>query len=111
VTAAVGLLREELAGIGYSAIESDYVFSDVFARSWLDRKVPLSAFTHTPPSYRNAALAVTIPAWEVRGEGRPRIIAEARPDELPAPFAEHRKVWNPLSIHRARSVGQVDRAY
>jgi hypothetical protein len=52
----VSIFKEEIAKIGYLAIESDYVFSDVFAPSGADRIVPLAAFTHTPPSYRNAAL-------------------------------------------------------
>ncbi len=140
--AAMSLLREELAGIGYSAMENDYVFSDVFARQRLDRKVPLAAFTHAPPSYRNAALAVAesyrrepvdvvsdhralgaplffvvdsrtdaVTVWQVRAEGRPRVIAEVRPDELPALFAKNRDSWHPLSIHRAKSLGQIERAY
>ena len=58
MAAARGTVREEIAKIGYSAIVSDYVFSDVFAPSGASRKVTLAAFTHTPPSYRNAALAV-----------------------------------------------------
>ena len=141
MTAAIGLVRQELAGIGYSAIENDYVFSDVFARSRRDRRVPLAAFTHTPPSYRNAALAVaeagrgsqadtvsalralgaplllvvdghanTVTVWQVRAEGRPEIIAEEPLEKLPSLFAKNRNIWNPLSIHRAKSIGQFERA-
>lgn len=54
----INLLKDELAKIGYSEIEDDYVFSDVFATASPDRTVPLAAFTHSPPSYRNAAVAV-----------------------------------------------------
>src|SRR5262249_585059 len=52
------LLQEQIGQIGYSTIEPDYLFSDVFASSPLNRTVPVAAFPHSPPSYRNAALAV-----------------------------------------------------
>lgn len=100
-------LREEIGRIGYSAIVEDYVFSDVFASPSRDRTVPLAVFTHTPPSYRNAAFAVVadpkgrspeqiasehralgapllfviegddVRAWQVRAEGGPRLVARA----------------------------------
>ena len=124
------LLREEIARIGYSAIERDYVFSDVFAAAPVDRQAALAAFTHTPPSYRNAALAVVeakgrnpteiatqyralgapllflingqdVTVWQVKSGGEPRAIARAKFDELRALFAEHGPVWGPEPIHRA----------
>jgi hypothetical protein len=55
---AASILQQEIAKIGYSAIVEDYVFSDVFAKIPVDRKASIAAFTHTPPSYRNAAFAV-----------------------------------------------------
>ena len=61
----VRVLQDEFANIGYVAIVRDYVFSDVFSSSSPNRKVPVAAFTHTPHSYRNAALAV------VEGHRRP----------------------------------------
>ena len=53
---AVRALQEEFANIGYLAITRDYVFSDVLSASTPNRRVPVAAFTHTPYSYRNAAL-------------------------------------------------------
>jgi hypothetical protein len=96
-------LREEIAAIGYSVIERDYVFSDIFASPSPGRTVELAAFTHKPPSYRNAALAVVeikqgmarevaadyralgapllfaiegqeVTVWEVRTDGHPTVI-------------------------------------
>ena len=99
-------LRAEIGRIGYSAIVENYVFSDVFASPSRDRSVPLAVFTHTPPSYRNAAFAAVVEpkgrnpeqiasehralgapllfviegddvrAWQVRAEGGPRLVAE-----------------------------------
>jgi hypothetical protein len=133
-------LREEIAKIGYSAIEDDYVFSDVFAPSGASRKASLAAFTHTPPSYRNAALAVVyadhresrdvvsdyralgapllfviegndVTIWQVRTHTGPFPLARAAQDDLSALFLKHSEAWNPRSIHLAKSLGQFDPAY
>ena len=127
-------------GYPAEAIVSQYVFSDVLAASPRDRCVPLAAFTQTPHSYRTAALAVvdadgrdaasiiaehralgapllfliddqTISVWQVKAKGRPRAIAQTLPNELPALFSRNREAWSPLSIHRAKSIGQVEPNY
>ena len=137
---AVLTLKEEIAKIGYSAIESDYVFSDVFAPSGADRVVPLAAFTHTPPSYRNAALAVVeakgrsaedvvtdyralgapllfviedqqVTVWEVHPKERPTIHRQATLDQLGALFAANQEIWSPQRIHSAKSFGLLNRSY
>ena len=54
----VNVLRNEISSIGYSAVVSNYKSSDVFAPMAVDRTAVSVAFTQTPPSYRNAALAV-----------------------------------------------------
>jgi hypothetical protein len=108
-------VHDEIAKIGYSAIVEDYVFSDVFAALPIDRKASVAAFTHTPPSYRNAALAVVdaqqraavdvvseyralgapllfvveakdVTVWQIRADANPRIVAQAQIDELAALF-------------------------
>lgn len=139
----LGALRREVAKAGYAeeAIIGDYVFSDVLAPKPIDRQVALAAFTQTPPSYRNAALAAVVvtehrPAaeiiaehralgapllfviqgddvtvWQVRSEGSSRSVARVQVDDLPALFAEHKDDWSPLAIHRAKSIGAVDRTY
>ena len=118
----LSMLGEQIAKIGYSTIETNYVFSDVFQSSGVDRKVPLAAFTHAPPSYRNAALAVVeshgrdamdvaieyralgapllfvvegqrVTVWQMHPELRPTIHREATVDQLGALFAENRDVW------------------
>ena len=58
MNATIRAIRDCIVKLGYSAIEKDFVFSDVFTPSGADRTVPVVAFTNTPPSYRNAALAV-----------------------------------------------------
>jgi hypothetical protein len=77
---ALGMLGEQIAKIGYSTIEINYVFSDVFQASGVDRRVPLAAFTHAPPSYRNAALAV------VEADGRDAIDVAIEYRALGAPL-------------------------
>ena len=126
-------------GYGTSAIIESYVFSDVLAARPKDRSVGLVAFTQTPPSYRNAAMAVVsdddagvesitsyralgaplvfsisdgqVTAWQIRSDAPPRIIIQAPLSQLEVLFDQHRKVWGPLSIHRAKAIGHVDRSY
>jgi hypothetical protein len=133
-------LRQEIEKIGYSAIIEDYVFSDVFAASPVNRTVPVAAFTHTPPSYRNAALAVVhaetgqpaetvsdyralgapvlfvikgdnVTVWQVRPEKGALQLGSASQDELAQLFSKHREAWAPLSIQRAKSIGQFRPEY
>jgi hypothetical protein len=133
-------LREEIAKIGYSTIINDYVFSDVFEASSPIRRVPVAAFTHTPPSYRNAAIGVAnaerrkpadiisefralgaplmfvieddyVTVWQVRPVSGPTPIARRHQDELTELFYEHRQLWSPESIQRAKSIGQFNREY
>lgn len=135
---ALARLREEIVKIGYSAIENDYVFSDVFTATGTNRKAALAAFTNTPPSYRNAALAVVeaegrkasdiateyralgapllfviegteVAAWQVKAEGGARAVAHAQLDQLQAMFSTHMDEWSPEPIHRAKSIGQFSR--
>jgi hypothetical protein len=134
-------LRTEIERIGYSAIIDDYVFSDVFASPPRNRAANLAVFTQTPPSYRNAALAVVtnsnghsaeqlaseyralgapllfvierneVTTWQVRSKGAPRPIARVRQDQLSGLFSAHSSDWSPSSIQRAKSIGQLDRVY
>jgi hypothetical protein len=137
---AFKIIRDEIAKIGYSAIEKDYVFSDVFAASGVDREANLAAFTHTPPSYRNAAIAVVdgdnakgrdfatefralgapllfvvehscVTVWQVRSSTTPKQVARVAHDQIPELFASNVDHWNPLSIQRAKSIGQFDPQY
>jgi hypothetical protein len=136
----VNILQEQIAKLGYWAIENNYIFSDVFSDSAVNRKVSLAAFTHTPPSYRNAALAVVdakgrnaeeiaieyralgapllflieandVTVWQIKSAGAPRLITRAPLGELEALFSQHADDWHPQSIHRAKSIGQFSRSY
>lgn len=126
-------------GYGASAIFEKYVFSDVLATRPQDRSVGLAAFTQTPPSYRNAAMAVVsdetasaesiapyralgaplifsvsgdqVTGWQIRSDAPPRAVVQAPLSELDVLFDQHREVWSPLSIHRAKAIGHVDRSY
>jgi len=141
VTAVLALRAEIAgAGYGQAAIVENYVFSDVFSERPADRRVELAAFTQTPPSYRNAALGViqhaegdaagvvadhralgapllflvsghTVSVWQVRSSEPARLIVRADQTELPALFAQYRDEWNPTAIHRAKSIGAIDRQY
>jgi type I restriction-modification system DNA methylase subunit len=128
-------IRKQIANIGYIAIESDYAFSDVFSPSGSDRVAPIAAFTSTPTSYRNAALAVveangrtageltsefralgapllfvvsgdSVAVWKVSASGAPHEVARAKLEQLHALFSKHAESWGPGSIHRAKSIGQ-----
>lgn len=127
-------------GYGTAAIVESYVFSDVFAEGATERRVELAAFTQTPPSYRNAALGViehneqdaaavvadhralgapllflvsgqTVSVWQVRSSEPARLIARTDQTGLPALFERYRSEWNPTAIHRAKSIGAIDRQY
>jgi hypothetical protein len=137
---AVRALQAEIVKIGYSTVVSNYVFSDVFAPHSVDRKASLAAFAHTPPSYRNAAIAVVekenrsalelvgncralgaplvfvvegddVVVWQVRSGSGPLQFARAHVDELGALFSTYRDAWSPLSIQRAKSIGQFNPHY
>ena len=70
------VLRDEMAKAGYhaDAIVADYVFSDILSAGADSRSVALAAFSHTPPSYRSAAIA----AEETRGRDAAAIVVEYR---------------------------------
>lgn len=137
---AVQALQEQFANIGYSAIVRNYVFSDVFSPSSPNRNAPVAAFTHTPHSYRNAALAVVegdrrpptevvseyralgapllfviegdeVAIWQIGSETSSREIARSHVNQLSALFDANRNAWSPLSIQRAKSIGQFDPHY
>lgn len=137
---AVRALKEEITKIGYSTVIDDYTFSDVFAASSINRKASVAAFTHTPPSYRNAALGVVhaeggelaetvskyralgapvlfvvkgdgITVWQVRPGVGSHQFDSVNQDQLAKLFSEHRETWAPLSIQRAKSIGQFRPEY
>ncbi|HEX7882124.1 MAG TPA: N-6 DNA methylase [Afipia sp.] len=118
----------------------DYAFADVLAVGGGTRSVPFAAFTQTPPSYRSAALAVVeqgsesdvetvqayrslgapllfvisgerVSVWQVRADGAPRRLDQVGLAEVSALFERNRADWQPDVIHRAKSIGSIDRAY
>jgi len=132
---AIRVLQKQISKIGYATIERNYAFSDVFIASGASRVAELAAFTHTPPSYRNAAIAVVeaegrtaaelttsyralgapllfavsgdaVGVWQVTADGAPREIARANLNQIHALFSEHADLWGPESVQRAKSIGQ-----
>lgn len=128
----------QTAGYRAEAIVRDYAFADVLDPSAATRKVPLVAFTQTPPSYRTAALGVVqgdggsglklvqeyralgapllfviddsdVTIWQVRSVEPPRILQRAQLSDLASLFDRNRETWNPDAIHRAKSVGTIDK--
>ncbi len=137
---AVPLLREELAGIGYTEIVADYVFSDVFAPAPFNRSVRLAAFTQTPPSYRNAAIAIVesdqrepaeiaadyrasgaplvfvvrdraVIVWQINASGSPSAFHQTTVEHVRELFNRHREIWSPRRIQSAKSLAQLDRSF
>ena len=122
------------------AVRRDYSFSDVWVGAGGTRTVPFVAFTQTPPSYRSAAFAVapadsdeaqgvveahrslgaplffvieghSISSWQVHARGAPRLLARFGIDRLAEIFSRHHDEWAPDVIHRAKSIGRVDKRY
>jgi len=130
----------QATGYRREAIVRNYAFADVLNPTVETRTAALAAFTQTPPSYRSAALAV-VPAegregvdlvrtfralgapllfvvegndvtiWQVRSTHPPRVLERLTVAELPALFERNRDTWRPDAIHRAKSVGAVEKGY
>lgn len=137
----VELFEHVAHATGYrrEALVRDYAFADVLGGG-ATRTVAFAAFTQTPPSYRSAALAMVeqgaeddvavvrryrslgapllfvigtehVSVWQVRADDAPRRLHKLSLDEVPALFERNRADWQPDVIHRAKSIGAVDRAY
>lgn len=127
-------------GYRAEAVVRAYTFADVLDPAATTREVPLAAFTQTPPSYRSAALAVVqsngrdalglvhehralgapllfvvdggdVTVWQVRSTDPPRVLERLTVAEVPALFERNRDTWRPDAIHRAKSVGAIEKGY
>lgn len=130
----------EATGYRREALVRDYAFADVLTIDGGTRSVPFAAFTQTPPSYRSAAFAVVeqesksdietvqayrslgapllfviagdkVSVWQVRARGTPRRLDHVSHTDVLALFDRNRSDWQPDVIHRAKSIGSIDRAY
>lgn len=137
---ALGVIRTAIEQIGYSNIESDYVFSDVFDVLGVDRRVPLAAFTHYPPSYRNAAFAAVeangrdaadvaaqyralgapllfviedqkVSIWKIHHQARPSLYQQVEIDQISGLFTAKSDEWRPRRIQNAKSFSLLSRSY
>jgi hypothetical protein len=134
-------LKQAIREIGYSAIVEGYTFSDVFAAGAnATRTVSLAAFTHTPETYRSAAMAVVtegergpevavrehsalgaplffiierdqVSVWQAYGNAAPRLLDRVELSAVSHLFESKRPVWNPQAIHRAKLIGRVDTSF
>ncbi len=127
-------------GYRQEAVVHDYAFADVLDPAATTRKVPLAVFTQTPPSYRSAALGVVegdgrdalglvhehralgapllfvvdksdVTVWQVRSADPSRVLERLTVAEVPTLFERNRDTWRPDAIHRAKSVGAVEKGY
>jgi len=136
------LVVQQTVNLGYrdDAIRRDYVYSDVWQPVGGTHRVPLVAFSQTPPSYRSAAFAIAeaasntaaavveshrslgaplffvvendkVSSWQVYAHQAPRLIERFDVDEFSERFAQHREDWSPDSIYRAKSIGRVEKKY
>lgn len=118
-------------------LQYDYRFADWFSQNE-ERSVPAAAFAQTPLGYDSACFAVVISNGEsgaslinqYRALGAPRAF-EVRPDrvihwrvsaqtaptdeqlviapeEIGAVFREHRELWRPRSVHRAKNIAAIE---
>ena len=130
----------QTTGYRREAIVRNYAFADVLDPTVKTRTAALAAFTQTPPSYRFAALAAVlaegregvdlvqtfralcapllfvvdgndVTLWQVRSANPPRVLERLTVSELPALFEHNRDTWHPDAIHRAKSVGAVEKNY
>ena len=133
---AIDVIAEAARLTGYrdEAIVRDFAFADVLDPHNPTRHVALAAFTHTPPSYRSAALAA-IPAgtgqtaslvdthralgapllfvidherlslWQVGGAAAHPLEKDMHLDQIPALFKANRRDWK----SRGHPPRQVDR--
>lgn len=130
----------QATGYRQEAIVRDYAFADVLDPTSATRKVPLAVFTQTPPSYRSAALAVVggkgrdalglvhehralgapllfvidesdVTVWQVRSADPSRLLERSTVAEVSTLFERNRDTWRPDAIHRAKSIGAIERGY
>ena len=136
----IAVLSEQI-GYRTDAIIRNYDFSDAAAEhSKSSRRAALAVFTQTPPSYRSAAFGVSessvlgpeetarqfralgaplffvieaddVSVWQIYANGPPRVLQNCKVQSLNSLFQVHRQDWIPDSIHRAKSIGQIDATY
>ncbi|MEJ6785398.1 N-6 DNA methylase [Aminobacter sp. Piv2-1] len=133
----LNILQTELGNLGYSAeaMIRDYTFADVLSPNGEARRVALAVFTQVPESYRYAAFGVVsdegrlhehralgapilfsighddIGVWRVGVAGAPQLIERVSLDDIPALFERYAERWQPLAVHRAKSLGHNQGGY
>ncbi|MBS0385130.1 MAG: N-6 DNA methylase, partial [Proteobacteria bacterium] len=128
-------------GYRADAVRNNYAYSDVWETpDAAARSIDLAAFTQTPPSYRSAAFGVieggakdpavavsehrglgaplmfviegdAVSLWQVLADRSPRLIEKTTLENIPALFKARAEQWAPDVIHRAKSLGRLDRDY
>lgn len=130
----------ERLGYQREALIPDYTYPDLMLKEPVNRTVALAAFTRVPTDYRTAAFAVVpvepghekeaakqhralgapllmcysddrVSVWQITSTDSPRKLDEATLENVDQLFARYTKEWHPDRIHRAKSIGKLDRYY
>jgi len=130
----------ERLGYHQDALIADFSYPDVMLKNPVTRTVALAAFTKAPVSYRTAAFGVVpvepgheaeaakqhralgapllmcyssdrVSVWQVSSADEPRKLDDAALDQVDQLFDHYTKDWNPERIHRAKSIGMMERVY
>lgn len=117
-------------------LQENYAYADVLAPEYAVRQIPLAVFAQDPPSYRTASFGVVVAngrsgaefiqghrslgapqiieigddqvsRWKVTGKGLPVHLDTVNVNKLPDYFAQHKEVWSPQQVLRAKSNGQM----
>ena len=132
---ALNTIERELQKLGYrsEALIRNYDFVDVLSSGGESREVELAAFTHVPESYRSAAFGVIagesnelvvmerralgapilfaivddqVEVWQVGAASSPVMLERVGVEAVPELFGRNTAQWDPLSVHRAKSLFQ-----
>ena len=130
----------EATGYRREALVRDYAFADVLAADGGTRSVRLRpSHRRRPPTdlrrwqwssrerggdietvqaYRSLGAPLLfvidgedVSVWQVRAGGAPRRLDQVSLADVPALFERNRADWQPDVIHRAKSIGSIDRTY
>ena len=130
---AINLIKEKFHSIGYTKdlLVENYSYADVSDDDNPVKKIPLAAFSQSPPSYRTASFGVavsngqvsdefvhnfrflgapqifeisvgSISLWKIKGKGMPSRLDTVNVNELNSLFDANKAEWSPQGMLRAK---------
>lgn len=131
-------IRDALSVLGFrdEAVLNSYTYADIYSNEPnAERIVELAAFSHTPPSYRSAAIGLVtadkqsardavagtaslgapiilcmenskVSVWSMNSDHTPSLIESLSDAEIAEYLLSKKEIWSPESIHRAKATGQ-----